>query len=296
MSKTTIPRCDPRTRYSQATQPKQQQEIPGSEEQMMPQADHGQESYVGSEKLLDAAALITGADSGIGRAVAIAFAKEGADVVIGYLEEAEDAQQTATWVEKAGRKAILSSGDVGDEKYCIALVEKTMKELGKIDILVNNAAFQLPHEDLKEWSSEQFEHTFRTNIFSMFYLCKAALPQMKPGGAIINVASIQAYQPSGELLDYASTKSAIVGFTKALSKLAIQHGVRVNAVAPGPVWTPLIPSTFGEEKVAEFGKNTLFERPAQPAELAPIFVFLASPEASYVTGEVYGATGGRSPF
>ncbi|WP_245764513.1 SDR family oxidoreductase [Planctomicrobium piriforme] len=264
---------------------------------MRPQADHGEESYRGSAKLQDAATLITGADSGIGRAIAIAFAREGADVLIGYLEEEEeDAQETAAWVEKAGRTPILSSGDVGDEKYCLSLVERSFKEFGKLDVLVNNAAFQLPHETLEEWSSEQFERTFRTNLFSMFYLCKAALPRMKPGGVIINTASIQAYQPSGELLDYASSKSAIVGFTKALSKLAIGSGIRVNAVAPGPVWTPLIPSTFGAEKVAEFGNNTLFERPAQPAELAPLFVFLASPESSYVTGEVYGATGGRSPF
>lgn len=296
MSTTTIQRVDPRTRFPQAPQPEQQQSIPGAEAEMSPQADHGETSYRGAAKLKDSVALITGADSGIGRAVAIAYAREGADVAISYLEEDADAQETATWVEKAGRKPVLLPGDLTDEAHCRSLVDRTFDEFGKLDILVNNAAFQLPHDSIEEWSSEQFEHTFRTNIFSIFYLCKAALPRMQPGGVIINTASIQAYQPSGELLDYAATKSAIVGFTKALSKLAIHQGVRVNAVAPGPVWTPLIPSTFDPEKVAEFGKQALFDRPAQPAELAPLFVLLASPEGSYLTGEVFGATGGRSPF
>ncbi|HWL07447.1 MAG TPA: SDR family oxidoreductase [Planctomicrobium sp.] len=296
MSSTIQSRPDPRTRFSQKELPPQQQEVPGKEKELSPLADHGENSYKGSGKLKDTAAVITGADSGIGRSVAIAYAREGADVMIAYLEETEDAQETATWVEKAGQKSVLSAGDIGSEEYCISLIEQTFEEFGKLDILVNNAAFQMPWDELEEWSSEQFEYTFRTNLFSMFYLCKAALPRMKPGGVIINTASIQAYQPSAELLDYAASKSAIVGFTKALSKIAIESGVRVNAVAPGPVWTPLIPSTFDEKKVQEFGKNTLFDRPAQPSELAPLFVFLASPEASYVTGEVYGATGGRSPF
>ena len=263
---------------------------------MRPQADHGEDSYRGANRLEGCAALITGADSGIGRATAIAFAREGADVVISYLSEDKDAQETAKLVEAAGRKAVLVPGDLVDEKHCRELIDRTFREFGKLDILVNNAAFQLPHEAIEDWSSEQFEHTYRTNVFSMFYLCKAALPRMKPGAAIINTGSIQGYQPKGELLDYASSKAAIIGFTKALAKLAMDSGVRVNAVAPGPVWTPLIPSTFPKDKVEEFGKNTVYERPAQPAELAPIFVFLASPEASYVTGEVYGATGGRTPF
>lgn len=296
MTSTTQARTDPRTRYPQAPQPRQQQEVPGTVEELNPRPDHGEDSYKGSGKLKDAVAIITGADSGIGRAVAIAFAREAADVVIGYLCEHEDAQETANWIQKAGRTPLLSPGDVANEAYCCSLVDRTLQEFGKLDILVNNAGGQMPHDKIDEWSSEQFEQTFRTNLFSMFYLCKAALPQMKPGGVIINTASIQAYTPSGELLDYASSKAAIVGFTKALSKLAMNSGVRVNAVAPGPVWTPLIPSTFKPEKSREFGKNTLFERPAQPAELAPLYVFLASPEASYVTGEVYGATGGRSPF
>jgi NAD(P)-dependent dehydrogenase (short-subunit alcohol dehydrogenase family) len=296
MTRTTEARVDPRTRYPRPPLPTQQQSVPGTVSELTPQADHGEESYQGSGRLSDAVAIVTGADSGIGRAVALAFAREGADVMISYLCEEEDAQASAAGVEKAGRTPVLCPGDVGDETYCRSLVDQTFQQFGKLDILVNNAGEQMPHDKIEEWSSEQFEQIFRTNLFSMFYLCKAALPRMKPGGVIINTASIQAFTPSGELLDYASSKAAIVGFTKALSKLAIESGVRVNAVAPGPVWTPLIPSTFDPEKVRKFGRNTLFERPAQPAELAPLYVFLASPQASYVTGEVYGATGGRTPF
>lgn len=296
MSAATYSPADPRTRYSQAELPEQQQSVPGSSRQMTPRPDHGEDSYQGSGKLTDATALVTGADSGIGRAVSLAFAREGADVVMSYLCEDRDATEAASWVEKAGRRSVIIPGDIGSEEHCQAIVDETFEKFGKLDILVNNAAYQMPHDQIDQWSSEQFEYTFRTNLFSMFYLCKAALPRMKPGGVIINTASIQAYQPSAELLDYASTKGAIITFTKSLAKLAIEFGVRVNAVAPGPVWTPLIPSTFGEEKVREFGKNTLFDRPAQPAELAPVFVFLASPEASYITAEVYGVTGGRTPF
>jgi Dehydrogenases with different specificities (related to short-chain alcohol dehydrogenases) len=296
MSTATHVPVDPRTRYPQAELPEQQQSVPGSSKKMTPQPDHGEDSYQGSGKLMDATAIVTGGDSGIGRAVALAFARERADVVISYLCEDHDAEESASWVEKAGRASVLIPGDIGDEGHCEAIIDETCRQFGKLDILVNNAAYQMPHDRIEQWSSEQFEYTFRTNLFSMFYLCKAAIPRMKPGGVIINTASIQAYQPSGELLDYAATKAAIVAFTKALAKLAMESGVRVNAVAPGPVWTPLIPSTFGEEKVREFGKNTLFERPAQPAELAPVFVFLASPEASYITAEVYGVTGGRTPF
>lgn len=296
MSAATYSPADPRTRYSQAELPEQQQSVPGSSRQMTPRPDHGEDSYQGSGKLTDATALVTGADSGIGRAVSLAFAREGADVVMSYLCEDRDATEAASWVEKAGRRSVIIPDDIGSEEHCQAIVDETFEKFGKLDILVNNAAYQMPHDQIDQWSSEQFEYTFRTNLFSMFYLCKAALPRMKPGGVIINTASIQAYQPSAELLDYASTKGAIITFTKSLAKLAIEFGVRVNAVAPGPVWTPLIPSTFGEEKVREFGKNTLFDRPAQPAELAPVFVFLASPEASYITAEVYGVTGGRTPF
>lgn len=296
MSTATHVPVDPRTRYPQAELPEQQQSVPGSSKKMTPQPDHGEDSYQGSGKLTDATAIVTGGDSGIGRAVALAFAREGADVVISYLCEDHDAEESASWVEKAGRASVLIPGDIGDEGHCEAIIDETCRQFGKLDILVNNAAYQMPHDRIEQWSSEQFEYTFRTNLFSMFYLCKAAIPRMKPGGVIINTTSIQAYQPSGELLDYAATKAAIVGFTKALAKLAMESGIRVNAVAPGPVWTPLIPSTFGEEKVREFGKNALFERPAQPAELAPVFVFLASPEASYITAEVYGVTGGRTPF
>jgi hypothetical protein len=296
MSTSTLPRSDPRTRYTHASPPAQtQSSTPGSEQKMRPKADHGEHSYEGSNRLQDCVALITGGDSGIGRAVAIAFAREGADVAISYLEEHEDAHDTAHWIGKSGRKFALLPGDITNESHCTGLVQHTVNEFGKIDILINNAAFQMPHENLNEWSSEQFEHTFRTNLFSMFYLSKAAHNHMKPGSVIINTASIQAYQPGEELLDYATSKSAVLGFTKALAKLAMKNGIRVNAVAPGPVWTPLIPSTFDAQKVAEFGQNTVLGRPAQPAELAPIYVFLASPEASYITGEVYGATGGRTP-
>ena len=288
--------ADPRQQEKKPPQPKQQQQHPGSSEEMDPKPDYGEQSYKGSGRLTGRSALITGADSGIGRAIALAFAREGADVLISYLDEDRDARETERLVREAGRKALLVSGDIGDEKHCQEQVRLACEEFGKLDILVNNAAFQMTHESIEEFSSEQFERVYRTNVFAMFYLCKAALPRMKPGSAIINTTSIQAYEPSPMLLDYASTKSAIIGFTKALAKLASKQGVRVNAVAPGPVWTPLIPSTMPAEKVKNFGKDTLFERPAQPVELAPLYVFLASPEAGYVTGEVYGATGGKTPY
>ncbi len=287
---------DPKTGGPQPPFPKQQQQPPGSEEAMRPRPDYGEQSYRGSGRLAGRAALITGADSGIGRAVALAFAREGADVLISYLSEEEDAQETERVVREAGRKAVRAAGDIRDEAYCRALVQRAFEEFGRLDVLVNNAAFQMTHEDVEELSAEQFDRTYRTNVFAMFYLCKAALPRMKSGSAIINTASIQALGPSPFLLDYASTKSAIVGFTKALAKMAAKQGVRVNAVAPGPVWTPLIPSTMPADKVKNFGKDTVFGRPAQPAELAPVYVLLASPEASYITGEVYGVTGGQTPF
>jgi NAD(P)-dependent dehydrogenase (short-subunit alcohol dehydrogenase family) len=292
----TATRTDPKQQGPQPPFPAQQQAPPGTERQMQPQADHGEQSYRGSGKLQGHATLITGGDSGIGRAVALAFAREGADVLISYLCEDNDAKQSAALVEQAGRKAITVRGDIQDEKFCHGLVERAYKEFGRLDVLVNNAAFQMAQKKLEDLTADQIMRTYRTNIISMYFLCQAAVPKMKKGGSIINVASIQAYEPSPELLDYAPTKAAIIGFTKALSKLVIKQGIRVNAVAPGPVWTPLIPSTMPQEKTQNFGENTLFERPAQPGELAPVFVLLASPEAAYITGEVYGVTGGRTPF
>jgi NAD(P)-dependent dehydrogenase (short-subunit alcohol dehydrogenase family) len=292
----TVKQQDPKQRGPKPPFEPQQQEHPGEEESMRPLADHGEKSYRGSGKLKDCAAVITGGDSGIGRAVALAFAREGADVLISYLSEDNDAQETAQLVEDAGRKALAVRGDIQDEHFCHSLIEQAHKKFGRLDVLVNNAAYQMAQHKLEDFTSEQIERTYRTNIIAMYFLCQAAVPKMKKGGSIINVASIQAYEPSPELLDYAPTKAAIIGFTKALSKLVIKQSIRVNAVAPGPVWTPLIPATMPPEKTANFGKNTLFERPAQPAELAPLFVLLASAEASYMTGEVFGATGGRTPY
>jgi hypothetical protein len=260
---------------------------------MQPQADHGETSYRGTGRLAGKAALITGGDSGIGRAVALAYAREGADVLVSYLNEEQDAAESCRLVRDAGRNAVAVAGDISQEDHCRQLVERTVREFGKLDILVNNAAFQRTYQDIAEISAEEWDYTFRTNIYAMFFLCKAALPHMSEGGAIINVASIQAYQPSPNLLAYASTKGAIVTFSKALAEMAIERGVRVNVVAPGPVWTPLIPSTMPVERTSNFGKDTPIGRPAQPAELAPSFVFLASPESSYIVGEVIGVTGGK---
>jgi NAD(P)-dependent dehydrogenase (short-subunit alcohol dehydrogenase family) len=273
--------------------PDQPQSVPGLESEMTPKPDYGEESYKGYGRLQGKAAIITGGDSGIGRAVALAFAREGADVLISYLNEEEDAQETVRAVEKEGRKCLAVSGDIGWEEHCKRIVERAVGEFGKIDILVNNAAFQMTHESIQNVPSEEFDHTFRTNVYAMFYLCKAALPEMPEGSSIINTASIQAYQPSPNLLAYASTKGAIVTFSKALASEVASKGVRVNVVAPGPVWTPLIPSTMPKEKVQTFGQDTVFERPAQPAELAPVFVFLASQESRYITSEVIGVTGGK---
>jgi NAD(P)-dependent dehydrogenase (short-subunit alcohol dehydrogenase family) len=287
---------DPKTQGPTPEYPQPPIEPPGLEREMTPKADHGEESYRGCGRLKDQVAIITGGDSGIGRAVAIAFAREGADVVISYLEEEQDAQETRQWVEKAGRKALTIGGDISDERHCLSLVERTFAEFGRLDVLVNNAAYQRTHDAIEDIPSEEFDRTFRTNVYAMFWLCRAALPRMKPGSVILNTASIQAYEPSPTLLAYASTKGAIVNFTKALSKMAMKRSVRVNAVAPGPVWTPLIPSTLPQQSVRKFGQDTAFERAAQPAELAPVYVFLASNEARYVTGEVYGVTGGKSPY
>jgi NAD(P)-dependent dehydrogenase (short-subunit alcohol dehydrogenase family) len=266
---------------------------PGRESAMSPRPDHGEDSYRGSGRLTGKVALITGGDSGIGRAVALAFAREGADVAIAYLDEHDDARGAARSVEEAGRRALTISGDVGSEGHCRTLVDRTIRELGRLDVLVNNAAFQREHDDVADFTADEIDRTFRTNVYAMFWLCQAALPHLPRGGAIINVASIQAYEPSPTLLAYASTKGAIVTFSKALSKQAIERGVRVNVVAPGPVWTPLIPSTMPDESLESFGKDTPMGRAAQPAELAPAFVFLASDESRYITGEVIGVTGGK---
>lgn len=293
---------DPTTQDPKKQEPKvnpEQSKIahPGSTEDMKQKPDHGEESYQGLGRLDGKVALITGADSGIGKAVAIAFAREGADIALSYLpEEENDGSDTVKWIEKAGRKAVKMPGDLQQESYCTGIVDRALKEFGKLDLLVNVAGYQMTHDKIDEFSTEEFDRTFKTNIYALFWLTRAALPRMKPGSAIINTASIQAYDPSPNLLPYAATKSGIVSMTKTLSQLGMKGGVRTNAVAPGPVWTPLIPSTMPEEKVKKFGENTSFERAAQPVEIAPVFVFLASNEARFVTGEVYGVTGGRTPY
>jgi NAD(P)-dependent dehydrogenase (short-subunit alcohol dehydrogenase family) len=263
---------------------------------MIPKADHGETTYRGSGRLKGRRALITGGDSGIGRAVALAFAREGADVAISYLSETEDALETERLVTAEGRKAVLVPGDIGRRDTCERVAHEAVKALGGVELLVNNAAFQRAYDKFEEIPDEEFIEAYRINVFAIFRLCQTLLPQMKPGGSIINTASIQSFDPTPELIPYASTKAAVVSFTKSLAALAMPQGVRVNAVAPGPVWTPLIPSTLSAKKVKNFGANTIFGRTAQPAELAPLFVFLASDEASYVSGEVYGATGGRMPI
>lgn len=286
---------DPRQQGRKEFSP-QQITNPGSEAEMKEKPDHGEESYRGFGRLEGKTALITGGDSGIGRAVAIAYAREGADVAISYWQEHDDAKETERWVKEAGRKCLLLPGDIADAKHCREIVDRTFKEFGKLDILVNNAAYQVTYESVEEWPEDEWDRTFRTNIYAIFHLCKAALPRMEEGSTIINTASIQAYEPNPQLLAYAPTKAAIVNFTKALAQQAAKRGVRVNAVAPGPVWTPLIPASFDEEKVESFGKNTVFGRAAQPAEMAPAYVFLASTESMYMAGEVVGLTGGRTPF
>ena len=288
---------DPKTQYPTPPFPKQQQEPPGTEADLEPRADHGEETYRGSGRLSDRVALITGADSGIGKAVAIAFAREGADVVVSYLGgvEDEDAADTVRWVEEAGRRAVAIPGDIQDEAFCRALVDRTVDELGNLDILVNNAAWQDCGDRLEEVTTDEWQRIFRTNVEAMFHLSKAAIPHLREGGSIINTTSIQAYSPSPEILPYAATKGAILTFSKGLAQDpgVLERGLRVNAVAPGPIWTPLIPSTMDAEKAASFGENTPLGRAGQPAELAPIYVFLASQESSYITGEVVGVTGGR---
>jgi NAD(P)-dependent dehydrogenase (short-subunit alcohol dehydrogenase family) len=272
--------------------PQQTQQPPGSEAELTPRADHGEQSYVGHAKLEGKVALITGGDSGIGRAVAIAYAREGAHIVGAYLDEHSDAEETRRWVEKTGRRCLMIPGDIGDPAHCRSVIEQAVAEFGHVDILVNNAAYQMTHDSIDEISDEEWQHTFDTNIHAQFYLAKAALQHMPAGGAIVNTTSIQADKPSPGLLAYATSKGAIANFTAGLAQLVAERGIRVNAVAPGPIWTPLIPSTMPPEKVEHFGENTPLKRAGQPKEVAPVFVFLASEDASYVTGAVYPVTGG----
>jgi NAD(P)-dependent dehydrogenase (short-subunit alcohol dehydrogenase family) len=272
----------------------QPQSQPGMTDLMEPRPDHGESAYKGSGRLLDKKAVITGGDSGIGRAVAIAFAREGADVCISYLpQEEEDAQQVRGEIETAGRTALLVPGDISSADHCRSIIAKAVEEFGRVDILVNNAAYQNTFNSIDELSDEEWEHTFAVNIHAMFYLTKAAVPHMKPGSAIINTTSVQADDPSQELLAYASTKGAIQNFTGGLAQMLAEKGIRANCVAPGPIWTPLIPATMPEEKVASFGEQVPMKRPGQPRELAPVYVLLASDEASYISGATVAVTGGK---
>ncbi len=275
------------------SQPVQQQTVPGTQSEMTPVPDCGEESYKGSGRLTGKSAVITGGDSGIGRAVAIAFAREGADVLIAYLNEDDDARDTAKLVEQAGRQAVLVRGDVSQSQHCRDIISAAVDAFGKVDILVNNAAYQMTHETLEEVSDEEWDHTFRTNVSAMFYLVKAALPHMRSGSSIIGSSSVNSDMPSPTLAPYAATKAAIANFSASLAQMLGERGIRVNSVAPGPIWTPLIPSTMPEEKVAKFGSDTPLGRPGQPAELAPVYVLLASDDASYISGARVAVTGGR---
>lgn len=274
--------------------PEQAQRLPGSEQEMDPKPDHGETSYKGSGRLQGRKAIITGGDSGIGKAVAIAFAREGADVLISYLNEEEeaDAKETAKYVEQEGRKAILMPGDISSEEHCKQIVDRALQELGGIDIIVNNAAMQLTHESLQDIPTEEWEHTFKVNVHAMFYICKAAEPHLKPGSSIVNTSSVNAYSPKPILLPYTITKAAIQNFTATLAQLWADKGIRVNCVAPGPIWTPLIPASFSAEETAKFGTNNPTKRAGQPAEVAPVYVLLASQESSYVSGATVPVTGG----
>lgn len=275
------------------TQPPQQQPVPGSTEQMTPRPDHGEESYRGSGRLAGKAALITGGDSGIGRAVAIAFAREGADVIISYLDEHEDAEETRRWVEEAGRVAVLAPGDVADPVHCRHLIDLAVEHFTRLDILVSNAAYQMTRESLAEIPDEEWDHTLATNLSAFFHLSKAAVPYMPAGSSIIVTSSVVSDTPPPQLLPYDATKAALANMAAAMAGLVATDGIRVNSVAPGPIWTPLIPSTMPPEKVATFGTDTPLGRPGQPAELAPVYVLLASDEASYITGARFAVTGGR---
>jgi NAD(P)-dependent dehydrogenase (short-subunit alcohol dehydrogenase family) len=281
------------TAYPKPPFPKQKQPMPGETQVMEPMPDHGERSYRGSGRLADKKAVITGADSGIGRAVAIAYAREGADVLIAYLSEHDDAKRTEQFVKDAGRKAVLVPGDVQHADHCRSIVKTALSELGGIDILVNNAAHQASFESIEDISDEEWELTFKVNIHAMFYLTKAAVPHMRPGSAIINTASINSDIPNPTLLAYATTKGAIQNFTAGLAQLLAEKGIRANTVAPGPIWTPLIPSTMPEDAVTKFGKQVPMQRPGQPAELATAYVMLADPLSSYVSGATIAVTGGK---
>ena len=285
--------CAQQVQHPKPPMPSQKQEPPGETSEMYPRPDHGEQSYQGSGRLKDRVAIVTGADSGIGRAVSIAFAREGAKVVLAYLEEDEDAHETARWIEEAGQPSLLIKGDITNQAHCGRIIERTLETFGAIDILVNNAAYQRTYEKFEDIPADEWDRAFRTNIYAMFYLCQAAVPHMKEGSAIVNTSSINAKNPSPQLLPYATTKGAIANFTAGLAGMLAERGIRVNAVAPGPVWTPLIPSTMPEKSVEHFGENTPLKRPGQPAELAPAYVMLASAEASYITGAVVPVTGGR---
>ena len=276
-----------------SNQPPQHQQPPGSEQEMTPKPDHGEDSYRGSGKLTGKVAVITGGDSGIGKAVAIAYAREGADVVISYLNEHEDAEEAKRYVEEAGRKAVLVAGDLADPQHCRDIIAKTVEEFGKIDILVSNAAFQMDHPTLDEISDEEWDRTLAINVSAYFHLVKAALPHMGEGGSIIGSSSVNSDMPSPTLMPYAATKAAIANMTASLAQLLAERGIRANSVAPGPVWTPLIPATMPEDKVESFGSQVPLGRAAQPAELAPVYVLLASDDGSYVSGARIAVTGGK---
>ena len=285
---------DPREQYPRPDFPEQEQKHPGLASEMEPEPDYGYETYRGLGRLKGRTAIITGGDSGIGRAVALAFAREGADVALSYLDaEESDAEVTARVVEEAGQRVIRVPGDISERAQCARVVQRAVEEFGRVDILVNNAAYQMTFDSLEAIPDDLLLHTFKTNIIAMFWMCQEALPHLKEGASIINVASIQAYQPSPPLLPYATTKGAIVTFTKGLAQELIERGIRVNAVAPGPVWTPIIPASMEGDKAAKFGASSPTGRPGQPAELAPAFVFLASAESSFVNAEILGVTGGK---
>ncbi len=283
--------ADPRKGPAKDGPPAQEQEWPGSSDEMHPRPDHGEESYQGARKLEGKVALITGGDSGIGRAIAIAFAREGADVAIAYYDEEDDARETLRWVRSAGRKGIAMPGDLTSREHCNEVVAQTVRELGKLDILVNNAAYQMEEKDFRKLSAEQIERTFRTNIFATMWMSQAALEHLQEGSVIINTGSVTAMEGNEGLIDYSATKGAIHTFTKSLAQAVGKQGIRVNCVAPGPVWTPLIPSTFDSKHVERFGADTVWKRPAQPVEIAPSFVFLASTDSRYYTGEILSPTG-----
>ena len=294
MSDKRLKMQDPRTQYPQPPFKPQHQSHPGLAKEMSPEPDNGESSYIGTGRLKGRKALVTGADSGIGRAVAIAFAREGADVAIGYLPSEEaDAKEVLKLIDKAGVKAVAVPGDIAEESFCKTMVERAEKELGGLDILVNNAGTMSSHSDLLEVTTADFDKTMKTNIYGLFWITQAAMPLLKPGASIINTASVQAYEPSEGIVDYAMTKAAIVAFTKGMAKPLMKKGIRINAVAPGPFWTPIQPSGQPPEKLAELGKEVPFGRPGQPVEIAPVYVLLASQEGSYITGEIYGVTGGK---